>query len=67
VELFLPKLDKQLSQSDYVATERYTIADISAYIFVVVAINALKIEVLESYPHIKRWFEVVSSRPAMKG
>ncbi len=66
VELFLPKLDKQLSESEYVATESYTIADISAYILVVVAINALNIEALEPYPHIKRWFDRVSSRPAMQ-
>lgn len=67
VELFLPKLDKQLSESDYVATQEYTIADISAYIFVVVAINALKLEVLDVYPNIKRWYDTVTIRPAVKG
>ncbi|MGR5176531.1 glutathione S-transferase family protein [Vibrio mediterranei] len=67
VELFLPKLDRQLSESDYVATQEYTIADISAYIFVVVAINALKLEVLDVYSNIKRWYDTVTIRPAVKG
>lgn len=66
VELFLPKLNKQLSQSSYVATDRYTIADISAYIFVVVAVNALKLDVFPSYTHIIRWFDEVSARPAIQ-
>ncbi|WP_047042986.1 glutathione binding-like protein [Vibrio mexicanus] len=66
VELFLPKLDKQLGQSSYVATERYSIADISAYILVFVAVNALKIEVFETNQNIKRWFDKVSTRPALQ-
>ncbi|GAL17330.1 glutathione S-transferase [Vibrio maritimus] len=67
MELFLPKLDKQLGQSSYVATENYSIADISAYILVVVAVNALKIEVFESNQNIKSWFDKVSTRPALQG
>ncbi|CAH0525466.1 glutathione binding-like protein [Vibrio hippocampi] len=63
--LFLPKLDAQLAQSAYVATEKYTIADISAYTLILVAVNALKIDVFEHYPNIKRWFDSIASRPAM--
>jgi glutathione S-transferase len=66
VGLFLPKLDKQLGQSKYVATENYTIADISAYIFVFVAVNALKVDVFETNQNIKHWFDDVSSRPALQ-
>ncbi|WP_112480297.1 glutathione binding-like protein [Vibrio variabilis] len=66
VELFLPKLDKQLGKSKYVATDNYTIADISAYIFVFVAVNALKVDVFETNHNIKRWFDDVSSRPAIQ-
>ncbi|GAL33541.1 glutathione S-transferase [Vibrio maritimus] len=64
--MFLPKLDKQLGQSKYVATDNYTIADISAYIFVFVAVNALKVDVFETNQNIKRWFDDVSSRPALQ-
>jgi glutathione S-transferase len=55
-----------LGQSKYVASDNYTIADISAYIFVFIAVNALKVDALETKHNIKRWFDDVSSRPSFK-
>ncbi|EGA70351.1 glutathione S-transferase domain-containing protein [Vibrio sinaloensis DSM 21326] len=66
VREFLPQLDERLANSGYVASERFTIVDITAYIFVGFAQNGLEIEVLEQYPNIRRWFELVSSRPAFQ-
>ncbi|MCR9911022.1 glutathione S-transferase [Vibrio campbellii] len=64
---FLPILDKRLSESEHIATDNFTIVDITGYIFVGFAINGLSIEVFETYPNIARWFEQVSVREAFQG
>ena len=64
---FLPILDKRLSESEHIATDNFTIEDITGYIFVGFAVNGLSIEVFETYPNIARWFEQVSVREAFQG
>ncbi|BBL90788.1 glutathione S-transferase [Vibrio rotiferianus] len=64
---FLPTLDKRLSESEHIATDNFTIVDITGYIFVGFAVNGLSIEVFETYPNIARWFEQVSVREAFQG
>lgn len=64
---FLPILDKRLSESEYIATDNFTIVDITGYIFVGFAVNGLSIEVFETYPNIARWFEQVSVRETFQG
>ncbi|MBE3898853.1 glutathione S-transferase [Vibrio parahaemolyticus] len=59
---FLPTLDKRLSESEYIATDQFSIVDITGYIFIGFAVNGLSIEVFEKYPNIARWFEQVSAR-----
>ncbi|MDV6250324.1 glutathione S-transferase [Vibrio sp. EA2] len=66
VVAFLPVLDKRLGESEYIASDRYTIVDITAYIFVGFAINALQIDVLSTAPNIARWFEKISAREALQ-
>ncbi|MFZ3458252.1 glutathione S-transferase [Vibrio harveyi] len=63
----LPILDKRLSESEHIATDNFTIVDITGYIFVGFAVNGLSIEVFETYPNIARWFEQVSVREAFQG
>ncbi|HCM1297527.1 TPA: glutathione S-transferase [Vibrio parahaemolyticus] len=63
---FLPTLDKRLSESEHIATDNFTIVDITGYIFVGFAVNGLSIEVFEKYPNIARWFEQVSARDAFQ-
>ncbi|WP_404972708.1 glutathione S-transferase [Vibrio campbellii] len=63
---FLPTLDKRLSESEHIATDNFTIVDITGYIFVGFAVNGLSIEVFETYPNIARWFEQVSVREAFQ-
>ncbi|EJB8451099.1 TPA: glutathione S-transferase [Vibrio parahaemolyticus] len=63
---FLPVLDKRLSESEHIATDNFTIVDITGYIFVGFAVNGLSIEVFEKYPNIARWFEQVSARDAFQ-
>lgn len=63
---FLPTLDKRLSESEFIATDRYTIVDITGFIFVWFAINVLKIDVLATAPNITRWYEQISKRDAFQ-
>ncbi|EPU7920014.1 glutathione S-transferase [Vibrio parahaemolyticus] len=63
---FLPTLDKRLSESEYIATDQFSIVDITGYIFIDFAVNGLSIEVFEKYPNIARWFEQVSARDAFQ-
>ncbi|AKU57451.1 glutathione S-transferase [Vibrio parahaemolyticus] len=63
---FLPTLDKRLLESEYIATDQFSIVDITGYIFIGFAVNGLSIEVFEKYPNIARWFEQVSARDAFQ-
>ncbi|CSB21978.1 glutathione S-transferase domain-containing protein [Vibrio cholerae] len=66
VAAFLPQLEQRLAQSRFIATDRFTIVDITAYIFIGFAQKALELSVFEHYPHITRWFEQLSQRPAFQ-
>lgn len=61
---FLPSLDQQLSKSAFVASDEFSIADISAYVFISFIKN-LDIEVTDSLPHLKAWFITMAQRPAI--
>jgi len=61
---FLPTLDQQLSKSPFVAGDEFSIADISAYVFISFIKN-LDIEVTDSLPHLKAWFITLAQRPAI--
>ncbi|HCH0349966.1 TPA: glutathione S-transferase [Vibrio parahaemolyticus] len=63
---FLPTLDKRLSESEYIATDQFSVVDITGYIFIGFTVNGLSIEVFEKYPNIARWFEQVSARDAFQ-
>jgi GST-like protein len=56
-------LDKQLEQRDYLAAE-YSIADIATYPWV--GRHEMHQVKLEELPHVKRWFDSISSRPAVQ-
>ncbi len=59
----LEQLNKQLTTNKYVAGDKYSIADITALCSIDFALF-IKIEKLEDYPNIKRWYEDVSTRPS---
>lgn len=63
---FLPVLDKRLGESEFIASDQYTIVDITGYIFVGFAINALQMDVFATSPNIARWFEEISAREALQ-
>jgi GSH-dependent disulfide-bond oxidoreductase len=54
-------LNKRLSTREFVAGE-YSIADIAAYPWIVP--YETQSQKLEDFPHLKRWFEAIRSRPA---
>jgi GST-like protein len=56
-------LDQELARKEYLADE-YSIADIATYPWVWRhEIHQVK---LEEYPNVKRWYETISERPAVK-
>lgn len=63
LEVFLSILEERLAESPFVALERFTMADIGAYVCVDFA-GWVKIPVLESWSNIRRWYEPISKRPA---
>ena len=60
---FLDRLDAHLDGRDWIAGEHYSVADISALVFVDFA-GWVKIAATEGRPALARWYEVVSSRPS---
>jgi glutathione S-transferase len=62
---FFERMDARLAQSQYVAGDRYTIADITALVTVDFA-AAAKLPVPENRTHLRRWHSLVSARPSAK-
>ena len=63
VEHFLGILDQRLGASEFVATDMFTIADITAFIFIDFA-GWSKIEIQEKHTNLQRWYQTTKSRPS---
>ena len=63
VEQFFSRIDEQLDNHEFIAGDRYSIADISAMVVVDFA-AWIKVSVPEDAAHIRRWYGSVSSRPS---
>jgi GST-like protein len=57
-------LDKRLAESEYVACDEYTIADISIFPWLRGAES--RGVMLDDYPNVKRWFDAINARPAVQ-
>ncbi|HBK47525.1 MAG TPA: thiol:disulfide oxidoreductase [Xanthomonadaceae bacterium] len=55
-------IDKRLAQSEYLAGAEYGIADMASYPWIEVY-NGLKPD-YAAFPHLKRWHDAISARPA---
>jgi GST-like protein len=55
-------MNKRLSDRPFLAGEEYSIADIASYPWIVP--YERQGQNLEDFPHLKRWFEAIQSRPA---
>src|SRR5690606_39992766 len=57
-------LDKQLDRHEFLTGRQYTIADISTFPWIRSYANQ-GVE-LSDYPNVQRWFDTISSRPAVQ-
>lgn len=62
---FLAILDKQLAEHEFIAGERYSIADITAQV-TVDFMKVPKLAVPDELVNVKRWHAAVSARPSAK-
>jgi glutathione S-transferase len=60
---FFEMLDRQLAAREFVASDRYTIADIMAFVTVNFAAR-INLAIPEGCNHLRRWHETVSARPS---
>ena len=56
-------LDKRLEGREYVAAGQYTIADMAIFPWCRLAYRQR--QDIESFPNVKRWFDVIAARPAV--
>ena len=61
---FLPILEHQLASHDFVAGDEFSIADISAYVFITFIKN-LDIHLDANHTHTQAWFDRMASRPSV--
>lgn len=64
VQEFFATLDERLQGREFVATDRFSIADITAVVAVDFA-RVVKVKVGEQHPHLQRWRSAMAQRPAM--
>lgn len=64
VQAFLPQLEQQLSKADFIIGAKFTVADITAWIFVSFCENRLGLPVQSQYPAIAAWYQQLAQRPA---
>lgn len=60
---FFKRLDEQLADNEFVAGERFSVADISALVLVDFA-GWIKLPVPEDAMHLSRWYAEVAKRPS---
>lgn len=58
----LATFDRQLGETPYLAGERFSVADIAAYADV--HMHGAEGIGLEDWPHVRRWHDAISARPA---
>ena len=63
VARFFTSLNDTLAESEFVAGDTYSIADITAFCTVDFA-KWIQMRIGDEHPHIKRWYAAVSSRPS---
>ena len=63
VERFFSLLNKHLEARDFVATDVFSIADITAFVMIDFA-GWSKLAIQENQTHLQRWYETVKARPS---
>ncbi|MBI1620652.1 glutathione S-transferase [Aquamicrobium zhengzhouense] len=62
---FLSLVDRELAGREYMAGDRYSIADITGMI-AVDFMKPARIQMPEQFVHVRRWYDNVSARPSAK-
>ena len=63
LEGFMEMLDGHLAKASYITLDRFTMADIGAFVCADFA-TWVKLPVRERWPNIRRWFDEVAQRPS---
>src|SRR5271155_339696 len=63
VPRFFEQLDAELAKREFIAGERYTIADITALVTVNFAAR-VNLAIPDACAHLRRWHQTVSARPS---
>lgn len=64
VQRLLETLNRQLEGREFVATERFSLADITAVVAVDFA-RVVRVKPADAHPHVLRWRERMAARPSM--
>ena len=64
MQQFFVTLDERLAGREFIATGRFSIADITAVVAVDFA-RVVKVKPGEQHPHLQRWRAGMAQRPAM--
>ncbi|TWO69805.1 glutathione S-transferase [Caenimonas sedimenti] len=64
VRQFFATLDARLAEREFIATERFSVADITAVVAVDFA-RVVKVKPGDEHPHLQRWRAAMALRPAM--
>jgi glutathione S-transferase len=62
--VFFDRLEQRLAASHFVASTRFTYADIAAYVYTGFAKRALREDPTQGRPMLARWAAIISARPA---
>jgi glutathione S-transferase len=64
VQRFFDTLNDRLAGGEFVATSRFSVADITAVVAIDFA-RVIKVRIGETHPHLQRWREAMARRPSM--
>jgi len=65
IDAFAQKLDERFAESEFIAGDRYTYADIAAFVTVGFAQRAIGEDPATGREHLVRWRQTIASRPAV--
>jgi len=60
------RMDRELNGHQFVASDRFTIADITALVAIDIGSRLAEIKIPPELAHVTRWHQAVSSRPSAK-
>jgi glutathione S-transferase len=63
---FFKAMNARLADKEFVAGDRYTIADISTLVLTDMATGMVKLKIPDDCAHLNRWYAVVSGRPSAR-